>query len=854
MSDHESLYVESDSDSESTPGERKPIRRGKRTRQPTVFYSPSAYQPDASAAVPWPNKYAHIEGDQTIISQLTPVLSYGSYQPGELTQEMRNAQATNESIENAQRKLLHGFTTRELTELDAITTRDLRGGDLANVLHPLFRRERWEYQPDPLGTMERKDYYTFYDIPEKPDGLEGNWAVSNEAVWEVMGPSLRIATYLLASMHMMPFIKILFFGSLSDVDESRRPTGYKGKLVQVTRANDNNLDMNDLSAHTTIRFDEMVDKFDITFGFQDKNENPYDRTKSDVFMWGLTGMTGGGPSGEPLKIRIFLSWSMVLPLFREDLHDSERMGLQWYIANVLCHELLHAMWYTEDLEKHGRQRLYDVPEPYVEEDPVTELGFAFETSTFGGTSYPFREYADTYELSGLTTPLGFWLQTEWPTPNHGRMSNEPILTKPPMKWSEIWRPIPVTFYEDVQQREFWDTGVAKFGTSVLQGRAKRLVSRVNLYEKDSKDGKITMRENFEGPQSLEDTPDYYARIRELRIRDAVFLSPEERELKSFGERLWSLDEFQNNHTTYSAEMREKGRTMNTWLEDYRVRRESGEVYDTEAYQGVKLLDEARKFHLLVVKNMCNYEQATGSYSIDAHQSLLTWNWAARKTAYRLRDIIHGDPGYSPDHKLGVDYLLQSLEWCTSMLWAPEDMQNPDAWTKLAEWVPDFIDSIKVLQQVVVEKNDHGACRASKLPSVSDAMAILAPLSHYPKLITSCLTVCVPFWNPPNITQQEHIVNLHATLIQLRLFRDGFNVADLNKDEFGEMVHCPRKWRRSVDEWTGNAEFMANSMARDEVERNRLRQIGPRYVVDREGRRRKGDTRGMKVFICREDDY
>jgi hypothetical protein len=51
--------------------------------------------------------------------------------------------------EDYQRDKLRGFTTRELVDLDAVTSRKLRDGDLSHEIHPILSRCNWEKVPDP---------------------------------------------------------------------------------------------------------------------------------------------------------------------------------------------------------------------------------------------------------------------------------------------------------------------------------------------------------------------------------------------------------------------------------------------------------------------------------------------------------------------------------------------------------------------------------------------------------------------------------------------------------------------------------------------------------------------------------
>jgi len=69
-----------------------------------------------------------------------------------------------------QRRQLHSFTTRELINLDVVTSRYLKDGNLksANKIHRLFKLESWEKLPD-LNHNRR----LLYALPDLL-GLVGN--------------------------------------------------------------------------------------------------------------------------------------------------------------------------------------------------------------------------------------------------------------------------------------------------------------------------------------------------------------------------------------------------------------------------------------------------------------------------------------------------------------------------------------------------------------------------------------------------------------------------------------------------------------------------------------------------------
>lgn len=159
---------------------------------------------------PWPDKYqTRGSDDDTItIDLLTPLPIPNPYDLSKYTREERDAiEAVYTEFEEFQKDKLKGFTTRQLYDLDAITNRRLRASTLNLELHPAFRRDRWEVLVDP--TFNRK-LYSMDDLADLPDGLGGEWVAGNDLVWRVIVPALRIATYIISSAYLLPFVSLVF--------------------------------------------------------------------------------------------------------------------------------------------------------------------------------------------------------------------------------------------------------------------------------------------------------------------------------------------------------------------------------------------------------------------------------------------------------------------------------------------------------------------------------------------------------------------------------------------------------------------------------------------------------------------
>jgi hypothetical protein len=135
-------------------------------------------------------------------SALTPVDTLFPVYPGTLSDQQKAERALDERIEKIQRdELFWGFTSREFVDLDVFTFRKLKGRNLTNGIVPLLRMENWEKVVSP--DWER-DY--LYPLDKNNPGM-GNWIASNDIVYEQLRPCLQIASRILASMYLLPWVR-----------------------------------------------------------------------------------------------------------------------------------------------------------------------------------------------------------------------------------------------------------------------------------------------------------------------------------------------------------------------------------------------------------------------------------------------------------------------------------------------------------------------------------------------------------------------------------------------------------------------------------------------------------------------
>jgi hypothetical protein len=78
----------------------------------------------------------------------------------------------------------------------------------------------------------------------------------------------------------------------------------------------------------------MINKMILKLGFMNQNIDPKTGAQQQD-MFGMTFLTPPKHS----ELFVYLNYSIVEPLLRDDLTSSERMGCEWFFANVLIHEM-----------------------------------------------------------------------------------------------------------------------------------------------------------------------------------------------------------------------------------------------------------------------------------------------------------------------------------------------------------------------------------------------------------------------------------------------------------------------------------------------------------------------------------
>lgn len=162
------------------------------------------------------------------------------------------------------------------------------------------------------------------------------------------------------------------------------------------------------------------------------------------------------------SLKIWVSLERVISLFRTDISDSERYQEQWRIAAILIHDLTHAFRFAinnfngQDFKgtPGGFVSNVSVMEPYFEGEQTAELGFSISQALLGGVPV---EAGRNDDVGGPA----FVMFSRWFPSTIDPTQKMPKLIPPPGETIVV--PIPVTYFENIHSKDYWETCVGSFG-------------------------------------------------------------------------------------------------------------------------------------------------------------------------------------------------------------------------------------------------------------------------------------------------------------------------------------------------------------------------------------------------------
>jgi len=264
----------------------------------------------------------------------------------------KNEQLETHRMERFQRHELYGFTTNELARLDCLPLRDLRQGNFPpSAILPILQRGNWETTPQ-YPDWDRIHLYPLHNG-------NGMWVASNDEVWRVMEPICSLATRMLLSVHLLPWVGVysLRKGCILTWDTVRRsaewgtkansqltaPKGFqRGKLPVFLHAAYILAIRPCPTERSNIR--NTTHKVWILFGFSSPHKDDEHvlglGQKNEVNSHGMTAtnidhMQDDIDPDAEWRVASFLNYATPERLMRIDLNSAERKINEWHAANTV---------------------------------------------------------------------------------------------------------------------------------------------------------------------------------------------------------------------------------------------------------------------------------------------------------------------------------------------------------------------------------------------------------------------------------------------------------------------------------------------------------------------------------------
>ncbi|XMA10510.1 hypothetical protein WAI453_003301 [Rhynchosporium graminicola] len=377
---------------------------------------------------------------------------------------------------NLQRYRLKGLTTLTLIDNEIISEKAMKKATLSCPVHPLLARRRWRTVL--AGHIQ-------YPLIDGNGVTRGTWDLEkNDLAWQAMLPSIRLASMVLNHLHTHPWLDTLLLGNEEPLDPFRFPaydlqnptasTAQHHKVMRVRVPGPRN------ASECASAFSELQkwrSLHDLTLGMVSSDKGPDGVLHRDNALVNGFASWADSPTGE--RCAIYISYERAALLLSRQgikMSESDRLCLQLLIANTIVHEVMHAIGnakrHREQVMAGGVDGYPFLMEPYFEDEVVAELGSSMDDAVWGGSLIGVAD-SEVDEI----VPIGYGV-LKGPQPI---LSSAPTLLSPPLPKLDVYRPIQVTYYEMIQQFDFWNSNVRNFahfrpGPIVLNGTSANLIS------------------------------------------------------------------------------------------------------------------------------------------------------------------------------------------------------------------------------------------------------------------------------------------------------------------------------------------------------------------------------------------
>ncbi|KAI9736493.1 MAG: hypothetical protein M1818_006003 [Claussenomyces sp. TS43310] len=341
------------------------------------------------------------------------------------------------NIKKYQQSLQRGFDGAELLASESLAHyQEVRVPNLTNPIHPIFARERWQTRE----TLPK--YQACEDIG---DGSLGQWHAGNPVVWDMLKPCLQLASLMISNSHCWRWWDALMWADRETVDMADNT---RAQMFCFRRRPDKDFVLERERTH--MKFIELSQalKFRIYNGNAGvESLRPKGSTGPEAVTY--YDFREDGP-------RICLSYLLLSPLARKDLTVAETLLTRWTVAETLIHECAHAMG---QYKRHGHAwQVTDMSEAYFEDEVLDELGYSATYAMTNGFLVPI------VPLPTRGVPTFGYFTRAWPDASD--YSSSGLARGPLQEFADLY-PVPIKWFEQVFQENFWDYQIRKFGVDAL---------------------------------------------------------------------------------------------------------------------------------------------------------------------------------------------------------------------------------------------------------------------------------------------------------------------------------------------------------------------------------------------------
>ncbi|KAG9232819.1 hypothetical protein BJ875DRAFT_485730 [Amylocarpus encephaloides] len=446
-----------------------------------------------------------------------------------------------------------------------------------------------------------------------------------------MKPALEIATRIVNNAHLLPWLDALLLSKFQPVESHRRISmeaethpallAFRRRTIHDPHAQE----IQAANARDKI-LEDLLNKYKLGFGFMNHGEDPlWGREREPLKIGGM--QTHAHGQTHPVHyentkgvqvIYIFLQIADLEGLLVGHPNDGEIAGATWFMSNVIIHELMHAMWcviweripFLVEADEGYRR------DPYFEDEQIGELGFSMENVCFGGIASSFLPGINGYRKFG-------YFSESWPSA--GRQEDSSYSLTPEIDF-EI-TPLSVRFFEEVQQKEFWDIGVRRYGFDIFHGRHSR-GRAVSKWREDGRRWRQSPSRNMvRVPQGTTvSIPETYG----PSVAESLALTPDERAAEAWARRFVRSSIEEERFWDHQTALLPRA------VEDILNVGHNPRVAFLE--QASKLANALGVYHHSV-QALLDVQRLHGSTYLERRQNLLAWNKGTRRYTRQLRKTL-----------------------------------------------------------------------------------------------------------------------------------------------------------------------------------------------------------------------